>query len=151
MTVAALAVRLDALSRCNEQAVKDAATKVEDIANGIGRPVTIRRKKRRMRYDLGAVTKYSTIGTQGFRAVVYGKPTGFWVWQNTGTSSHEIPKRKSAKRARYLYANGYEHPTSLQVRHPGSSGRGAWRRVMAQAEQEVGPIFVDAVRRAIGN
>jgi hypothetical protein len=113
--------------------------------------VTIKRRKKRATYPLDATTKFYTTDTRGFRAVVFGKPTGFWVWQNTGTSAHSIPSRKATKRARYLYANGYDHPTNLQVRHPGASGRGAWRRVQAQADQEVFPIFVDAVRTAIGD
>lgn len=52
-----------------------------------------------------------------------------WIWLNTGTKPHDIRRRKRGPLRK------------MTVRHPGTTGRGAWDRVAAQIEREVPPIF----------
>lgn len=123
-----------------------AAERVEEIAKGIGRPITIRKK----RYRLFAVTHYERAGDRKVSATVYGVPTGFWVWQTTGTRAHLIKPHRGTRKGwpRVIAGKGWDHPTSVAVKHPGTSGRGAWRKVRAQAEHDVPQIIRDAMFEA---
>ena len=70
---------------------------------------------------------------------IQGIPVGPWVWATDGTASHDIRRRKRGKKRK------------MTVRHPGTSGRGAWDRVVARAEQIVPAVFAaeldDVLRR----
>jgi hypothetical protein len=122
-------------------AIAEATALVEQIAADTGRPVRIKGKT----YQLTATTRIQRQG-DGMTATVYGKPTGFWVWQNTGTKPHAIAPAKGTRkhRARVIVPNG-GHPQSVPVRHPGASGRGRWREVQQRARREVPQIFRDTV------
>jgi len=146
VTVAQLRRALDDLSNVPESAIVDAAKLVEQIANDTGRPVTIRGR----RYPLDAVTKYTRREQRAVDATVFGTPTAFWVWQTTGTrGDYQIPKRLG-KKPRYLKGRGFAHPVRGPVtRRGGISGRGAWRKVRARAENEVPRVFVEAVHDAV--
>jgi hypothetical protein len=63
-------------------------------------------------------------------------PAG-WVWVNTGTAPHAIRRRKRGPMRK------------MTVRHPGTAGRGGWRKVVARAEQIVPAIFETAVSEAV--
>lgn len=142
--VAQLRRALDDLAAVPESAIVDAAKRVERIAEQTGRPITINRK----RYPLGAVTKYTRRERRAVSATVFGTPTGFWVWQNTGTrGGYKIaPKRKTAMPTK----GKWKHPVSVPVvRKHGIAGRGRWRSVDTRARREVPQIFVDAVHEAI--
>jgi hypothetical protein len=54
-------------------------------------------------------------------------PAG-WVWVTDGTAPHAIRRRKRGPMRK------------MTVQHPGTAGRGAWRRV----EAKVVPLLVDA-------
>lgn len=144
--VAQLRRALDDLAAIPEAAIQQAAKAVEEFAATQGRPVTIKGK----RYPLKAVTKYDRRGADVIHATVFGTPTGFWVWQNTGTrGGYKIPKRVS-RRPRYLFGRGWAHPVLAPVtRSRGISARGAWRRVDSRARVIVPEVFVAAVHEAI--
>jgi len=146
VTVAQLRKALDDLSNVPESAIVDASKLVEQFAKDNGRPITIRGR----RYPLTAVTKYTRREQRAVDATVFGTPTGFWVWQTSGTrGDYQIPKRASS-RPRYLFASGFDHPVRAPIRrHRGITGRGAWRKVRARAEQEVPQVFIDAVHDAV--
>ena len=147
VTVAQLRRAFDDLANVPESAIVDAAKLVEQAAKQTGRPITIRGR----RYPLYAVTKYERANARAeCRRRSYGTPTGFWVWQTTGTrGGYPIPKRRRAE-PRYLYGAGWSHPVRGPVtRQRGIAGRGAWRRVRAVAERDVPKIFVAAVHDAV--
>jgi hypothetical protein len=132
---------LDDLADVPPIAIKQAALVVEDFAATQGRPITINKK----RYPLKAVTKYDKRGADILQATVFGSPTGFWVWQNTGTrGGYPIaPKRRRAMPTK----GKWKHPVSGKViRKHGIGGRGAWRRVDRYARANVPQVFVDAVQ-----
>jgi hypothetical protein len=137
--------KVTALANVTEVALRDAARAVEQAAKDQGHTVVL--GKRRRRVKLGAYTRFMHSG----RVVVYGRPTGPWVWLNTGTRAHPIPKRKpTARRPRPMHGAGYPHPISrTQLHHPGRGGQGAWRKVVARARIEVPKAFVAAVRKAV--
>jgi len=151
VTVAQLRRTLDALADIPAEAMREATDLVESFATQSGRPVKIKGKT----YQLSAVTKV-TRSANGVTATVYGKPTGFWVWQNTGTKPHDIaPKRgKRQGRPRVIAPSagsggGWNHPQSVPVHHKGATGRGRWREVDRRARREVPQVFVDAVREVV--
>jgi hypothetical protein len=143
--VAQLRRALDDLANVPPVAVKQAAKVVEDFAGTQGRPITIRGK----RYPLRAVTKETKQGRDIVQATVFGTPTGFWVWENTGTrGGYQIAPKPGTRngRPRVLAGKTWGHPVSTPVtRHRGISGRGAWRRVDRYARQHVPQVFIDAV------
>ena len=63
-------------------------------------------------------------------------PAG-WVWVNTGTAAHQIRRRKKGPMRK------------MTVRHPGTGGRGGWRRVVVRAERIVPAIFADEIGAAV--
>lgn len=143
--VAQLRRTFDDLADLPPIAVKQAALVVERFAAQTGRPITIRKR----RYPLTAVTKLDRRGATIVTATVFGTPTGFWVWQTAGTGAHDIgPRRRHTKTGRppAVAGTAWGHPVSDPVRHPGASGRGAWRRVDRMARQQVPGVILDAVR-----
>ena len=97
------------------------------------------------------MTKFEQRGADIITATVFGSPTGFWIWQNTGTRGHTIkPKQGTHKGWPRVVANpNWDHPVSVPVHHPGTGGRGAWRRVDNQARRVVPQIFIEAVHDAV--
>ena len=119
-----------------------------DVAAGVG-PVTLGRKGRRVK--LRAITRKKGSFNDP-TAIVYGVPTGPWVWVTAGTGGHVIPKarrRGKARTTRYLKAPGYAHPYGKPVHHPGATGKGAWRRVVSRAGREVHNAALDEARKVI--
>lgn len=142
--VTELARKVHALANVPETAIRDAARAVERAAKAEGHVIVL--GKRRRRVKLSAYSRFKQTSV-----IVYGKPTGPWVWLNTGASGHSIPKRKpTARRPRPMHGAGYAHPVQRkQLEHPGRGGVGAWRRVRARAEIEVPKAFRDAVLKAV--
>lgn len=68
---------------------------------------------------------------------IQGIPVGPWVWATDGTAAHQIRRRKRGKLRK------------MTVTHPGGSGRGAWNKVVARAEQIVPAVFSDTVDELI--
>jgi hypothetical protein len=64
---------------------------------------------------------------------VQGNP-GAWVWVTDGTRPHTTRRRKKGPKRKLL------------IRHPGSSGKGAWRKVRARSTKVVPEIFRTAVK-----
>ncbi len=148
MSAASLQRTLNDVARLPQTAMVDAAKAVEKIAREVGAsvgPVSLGRKGRRVR--LTAVTRIKGRG-DAVQATVWGRPTGPWVWVTSGTGAHVIPKARSRKSrtTRYLKGDRYEHPYGKPVMHPGATGRGAWKRVVARAEPEVRRVFLDKAR-----
>jgi hypothetical protein len=136
VSVAELRRTLARLSEVPEPALKAACKAVEKIAAEEGGTVVLGRKKRRVK--LKAITRIKPSGNT-ITATVWGVPTGPWVWKNTGTGAHQIPKRTPTKRSpRPMHGDGYGHPIQRkQISHPGSGGRNAWRTVVKRAERVV--------------
>ena len=142
----------DNLANLPESAIVDAAKLVEEMAKQGGGSVTVNRKGKHRRYNLGAVTHYERSNERAVGATVFGAPTGFWVWKTSGTrGGYNIPKRKPRQgSSRYLYGAGYAHPVRGQIKRKGRvSGRGAWTKVRARAEREVPQVFVQAVHDVV--
>lgn len=148
MSLAQLRRTLAELADVSEPAVKAACTAVEKIAVQEGGTVVLGRKRKRVK--LKAITRVKDHGAEVV-ATVWGVPTGPWVWANTGANPHAIPKRKpTAKRPRPMQGDGFEHPVQrVQVHHPGTGGRGAWRKVVARAERVVPEIIGQAVHEVV--
>jgi hypothetical protein len=151
VSVAQLRRVLDDLADVPEVAMREATVMVEGFAKESGRPVMIKGK----RYELTATTVVERRGPTEVSATVFGKPTGFWVWQNTGTRPHTIaPPAGIHKHRRRVIAparggSGWNHPQSVPVHHKGATGRGRWREVDRLARREVGQVFRDTVHDAV--
>ena len=75
---------------------------------------------------------------EGGRAIlILGQPAGPWVWINTGTSSHQIRRRKKGPMRK------------MTVHHPGTRGKHAWSNVIDRAGELVPRIFTDMVREVV--
>jgi hypothetical protein len=122
-----------------------AAKVVVKIAEEEGRP-PFRLRGRTVK--LTAKEKLTTSGdtTRGF---VQGVPVGLWVIRDSGAGPHLIPK-KVGKQGRTLAGN-LRHPvrTPPQIRHPGASGRGSWKRVEKRAVEAVTEIFKEQVHKVV--
>lgn len=146
MSAAELRRTLARLAEIPEPALAAACKAVEEIAFTEGGSVVVRGR----RYKLKAITRIKR-GGNTITATVWGTPTGFWVWKNTGTSAHLIPKRPpTAKNPRPMHGGGYAHPIQRkQIMHPGTGGRGAWRKVVARAERIVPETIEKYVKGAL--
>jgi len=71
------------------------------------------------------------------RCRIQGVSPAGWVWVTSGTAAHDIRRRKRGPMRK------------MTVRHPGTSGRGGWRRVRERAERIVPVIFRDELSRAV--
>jgi hypothetical protein len=60
-----------------------------------------------------------------------------WLWLNSGTRPHRIPRRHRGNKAR------------LYLKHPGSRGRRAWRRVVTELQRTVPQIVTDEIARVV--
>jgi hypothetical protein len=60
-----------------------------------------------------------------------------WLWLNSGTRPHRIPRRHRGNKAR------------LYVHHPGSRGRRAWRRVVSELQTTVPRIVMTELGRVV--
>jgi hypothetical protein len=150
---AALRKRLDRLAQVPDIGIRLATTAVERIAEqeavrAAGGHVTLGKKKRRVK--LTAVSRVKGSGN-AVAVTVWGKPTGPWVWIDTGTSAHTIPKRKpTAKKPRPMYGQGYDHPVQRkQIHHPGAHGKRAWQQVRKRAEIIVPELLRDEVHKVV--
>lgn len=154
MSTAKLQSSLASLARLPQTGTRAAAKEVEKIArevSGTIGPVTLGRKGRRVK--LRAITRHVRGTTGSASLIVYGVPTGPWVWVTSGTGSHVIPKKKiggKARTTRYIKGDRYAHPYGKQVIHPGATGKGAWTRVVRRAEQRAPEVMRDEVRKAVG-
>lgn len=84
------------------------------------------RMARNQRPQLGATSTFRVQGT------VPG-----WIWANSGTAPHRIPRRHRGHKAR------------LFVKHPGSAGSRAWRRVVAEVGRMAPRIVDDEIGRVL--
>lgn len=130
----ATAVALKALPRSSMIAAAKAAKKIAST-EGTAAGSPLRGHKRRgmtlrARDDIRPTGDGATMRIQGVN--VAG-----WVWVNTGTDPHRIRRRKRGPKAR------------ITVQHPGTAGRGAWRKVQARAAVVIPEIFRDDVHRAV--
>lgn len=146
MTVEHLARVLAALDGVPATACNTAAAHVIDLANREGGTVTL--GKRRRVVKLSAVARHPHGDPD--RATIWGKPTGPWVWKNSGAAAHPIPRR-ARRKPRFLHAQGYEHPYNAHatLHHPGMRGRGAWRTVTTRARADVPKIYRTAIDYAV--
>ena len=137
----------DELANVPASASRDASTFVQTVAEQTGRPVTVKGK----RYVLTAEATVQRRGPRALTTIIHGKPTGYWVWQNTGTDPHSIGPGRGVRRGRPRVMAGpnWGHPVSVPVHHPGASGRLRWRQVTQRARREVPQIFRDAVHDAL--
>lgn len=130
----ATAVRLHELPRSSMIAAAKAAKKIASTeGTAAGSPLKGKKRsglKLRARDDIRATPNGATCRIQGV------SPAG-WVWVNTGTAPHRIRRRKRGPMK------------VMTVQHPGTRGRGAWRRVQERCAQVVPQIFVDDVHRAV--
>jgi hypothetical protein len=130
----ATAVRLEALPRASMIAAAKAVKKIAST-EGTRAGSPLKGKKRRglslrARDDIRDTPNGATCRIQGV------SPAG-WVWVNTGTAPHTIRRRKKGPMK------------VMTVQHPGTPGRGHWRRVQERAAQVVPQIFVEAVELAV--
>jgi hypothetical protein len=130
----ALAVRLEALPRSSMIAAAKAAKKIAaDEGRAAGSPL---KGNKRRGMTLRARDDIRPTGT-GATMRIQGVNVAGWVWVNTGTAAHDIRRRKRGPRAK------------VKVRHPGTAGRGRWRRVQQRAAVVIPQIFRDDVHRAV--
>ena len=71
-----------------------------------------------------------------------GDPLGFWRWAESGTKPHPIrPKRIFAESEKGFYRaamlGGLDHPMTIEVEHPGITGRGAWTNTEKRVDSEI--------------
>jgi hypothetical protein len=76
----------------------------------------------------------TTTGAATFR--VQGTVPG-WLWANSGTRGHRIPRRHGGNLHR------------LTVVHPGMAGRHGWRTVAVQLGRALPRIVTDEIRRVV--
>lgn len=132
----ALAIRVHALPRPALIEVAKAAKRIAaDEGAAAGGPLK-GHKKRAMRLrafdDIRPTPGGATCRIQGVN------PAG-WVWVTDGTKPHSIRRRKRGPMKKML------------VQHPGTAGRGAWRKVDAAVVALVVPAFEGAVAKAVSS
>jgi hypothetical protein len=107
---------------------------VEDEGKRIAGADGMRGKKRRglklrARDDIRVVPDGAVCRVQG--------TVPAWIWATSGTAAHPIRRRKRGPKRR------------LTVQHPGTPGRGGWRRVADRIAVAVPEIFADEMTRAV--
>lgn len=60
-----------------------------------------------------------------------------WIWANTGTRAHRIPRRHGGGKHR------------LSVQHPGSPGRHAWARVVSALHAQLPKVIEAEVSKVV--
>jgi hypothetical protein len=73
----------------------------------------------------------------GGRVHLAGKPAGVWVWIDTGTRPHTIPRRRKGPKSR------------VRVHHPGTTGKQAWSKTVAAAPELVRAAALVAITEAV--
>jgi hypothetical protein len=73
----------------------------------------------------------------GARVRLAGTPAGPWVWIDTGTRPHTIPRRRRGNLSR------------LRVHHPGTAGKHAWGRTVEAAPELARTATVEALNRGL--
>lgn len=151
----AIAGRVEAVPRSTVIAAVRAS---KDVAGREGGTVQLWRKKSRTRRTvrLRAVDDVRDTAN-GVTARVQGVPVGPWVWKNTGTRRHVVGAGRKARfagpstgpRGGALLSFGPNRVRRGPVVHPGTSGAGKWRRVVARTERVAVDAFGDAVREAV--
>lgn len=130
----AVAIRIDAVPRAALIVVAKALKRIaaEEGAAAGGPLKGHKRRAMRLRAfdDIRDTATGATCRIQGVN------PAG-WVWVTDGTKAHPIRRRKKGPKSR------------LTVHHPGSHGRGAWRKVEAKATQVMREAFDAEVSKAV--
>lgn len=130
----ATALALEALPRSSMIAAAKAAKKIASTeGTRAGSPIKGNKRRGmplRARDDIRAAGDVVTCRIQGVN--VAG-----WVWRTSGTAAHRIRRRKRGPKSK------------VTVKHPGSSGIGAWRHVQARCAEVVPRIFVDDVAKVL--
>lgn len=130
-----LADDVRAIPRSGMIAAARAAKKiVDDEGRRIAGPDGMRGKKRRglklrARDDIRPTGDTVTCRVQG--------SVPAWIWATSGTAAHRIRRRKRGPLRK------------LTVPHPGTRGRGGWRRVAARIDDVVPQIFADELGKVI--
>jgi hypothetical protein len=96
-------------------------------------------------------------GPSGARAFLYATPPGVWSWLESGTQPHLIGKGKvrgrGAKRKMtntFLKGAAFEHPVRGPVLHPGTHGKQAWSRAVAEFRVQSHELAVKALKETLG-
>ena len=92
--------------------------------------------KKRRGLKLRAVDTIKPTAT-GAICRIQGVSPAAWVWVTTGTDPHRIRRRKRGPMR------------TMTVPHPGTSGSGAWRRVVAHIEADLPRIMRAEVARRL--
>lgn len=94
--------------------------------------------------------KLTTTAKPGHSAVfIEGVPAGMWRWIEDGTQPHQIPKRVSKKKPRFLKGDSYGHPIRGPIMHPGSRGQNAWTKAVNTFRAEYPDIVTAQVKKAL--
>jgi len=130
----AVAVRIERLPRAGLIVVAKAVKKVADNEGSAAGGPLKGKKKRGMRLrafdDIRDTANGATCRIQGVN------PAG-WVWVTDGTRPHPIRRRKRGPKKKMI------------VQHPGTAGRGAWRKVEARVIPLLGDAFDAEVSKAV--
>ena len=129
----ALAVR-DVPRTAMIAAAKAAKQVAADEGAAAGSPLVGKKRrglKLRARDDIRPITGGMACRIQGV------SPAG-WVWVTSGTEAHDIRRRKRGRKR------------TMTVRHPGTSGRGGWRRVNTRLAVMFPAVVTDALADALG-
>lgn len=120
-----------------------------------------RKGKPPRRIKLRARDDIRQVGARVVRCRVQALPVGPWVWVDSGTHAHIIGRvARGGRRPRRGFIGPQRPGTGAHLRigkdwvtgpiwHPGVAGRGAWRRVVAAAEQVLPAVFDDAAEEAL--
>lgn len=130
-----------------KSALITAAQAVEKIAEEEGRPPF------RLRGKTVKLTANSEVTVNGdvTRCRVQGVPVGLWVIRDSGARPHLIPKRGRKRKSGYL-AGGLRHPVKsppVVLHHPGSAGKGSWKKVINRAQKIVPQILEEEVHKVV--
>ena len=119
----------------------DALERIEAAADRIvaaAAPVPAMRGKKRGGLPVAMARNQHPVLSSGLATFrVQGTVPG-WLWLNTGTRPHRIPRRHRGRKAR------------LYVQHPGTRGRRAWRRVVTDVQRQAPQIVADETARVLG-
>ena len=131
----AVAVRLREVPRSGMIATAKAVKAIaEQEGRAAGGPLV---GKKRRGLKLRARDTIRTTGATTTCRIQGVSPAG-WVWVTTGTAPHPIRRRKRGAMRK------------MTVPHPGTTGRGAWRKVATRATEVVPAIFTEQVHQAVG-
>lgn len=105
---------------------------------------------------LGAQYSVRRAGPRTF-ALLTPRPAGVWSALNSGTKPHDVAPgarsdraRRRSKRKAVRMPDGRFVSAKREIMHPGSKGKGTWRRGTKLAEPAAKRVFVAAHRRSLG-